>query len=202
MEVKKLNSGERQVGKDINEIDKTHVDRYMEVTKYTNEKKVLDLGCGCGYGSNLISLNAKSVDAIDNCREAIEYAKENWNNDNIKYINSDVIKINKNKKYDVVVALEIIEHIKDYILLLNKLASITKEKIIISVPHSTQPISVSKWHFKHFQIGELNNILEGLDFTIDYIQLRGRVGARYVYCVATKNKSNDIKKVKNKSKKK
>lgn len=44
-------------------------------SNYAKDKKVLDVGCGYGYGSYLLSQKAKSVVGVDLWKERIEGAK-------------------------------------------------------------------------------------------------------------------------------
>lgn len=107
-----LHSGERQVGAELSDIEPKHVERYKFAQKYCTDKDVLDAACGCGYGSNILSKEAKSVLGIDNSQETIDYARNFWVAENITFrqadINSDLTTLGK---FDVVVSLETVEHL-------------------------------------------------------------------------------------------
>jgi 2-polyprenyl-3-methyl-5-hydroxy-6-metoxy-1,4-benzoquinol methylase len=105
-------NGERQIGKKIEEIEEKHVERYRFAQKYCTNKNVLDAACGCGYGSNILSQNARSILAVDISNDAIDYAKNHWNRQNISFktcdLNSDISNLGK---FDVIVSFETIEHL-------------------------------------------------------------------------------------------
>ena len=156
---KRLNSGERQVAISLDKIEPTHIDRYKRAyTIVKNTDTVLDLGCGCGYGSVLLANKARKVIAIDDSKEAIDYANVYWKRKNINYLCGDVFDIKE--KYDVVVAFEIVEHIKDTDKLFDKFKEWTKEYLIFSVPHISIPVKRSKWHWEHFSEKEIRNYVK------------------------------------------
>lgn len=49
--------------------------KFLEIARITNDDNVLDIGCGTGYGSHIISRIAKTVLGIDNCKNLISTAK-------------------------------------------------------------------------------------------------------------------------------
>ena len=51
-----------------------HAASYRFAEKYCQGMRVLDLGCGSGYGAGAIAEHAKEVHAVDVSAEAIEFA--------------------------------------------------------------------------------------------------------------------------------
>ena len=119
--------------------------RYSKVFPYVVDKDVLELGCGTFLGPMLMSKYAKSITATDASKEIIE-----WNNEHYhkytkkKNINFEVMNIldtdKYSKKFDVIVALESIEHIPPYVasldIIIKRICSILKDNgtLIISTP--------------------------------------------------------------------
>lgn len=150
----KLMSGERQVQSDLNKIDKWHKWRYEQACQYVHPlNAVYDYGCGCGYGSWILSQVANSVVGIDDSAEAIQFASENWSNNNCIFLKDNVI-LNEYQSH-VSVAFEIIEHLKSWSLFIDKLKKNTNKYIIFSVPHKSVPLKRSSWHWHHFHEEEL-----------------------------------------------
>ncbi len=81
--------------------------------KKISELNVLDIGCGGGLVSEAIAEFGANITGIDADENAINVAKTHAkkSNLNITYIHGDAE--NMNDKYDVVIALEIIEHVSD-----------------------------------------------------------------------------------------
>ncbi len=76
---------------------------------------VLDIGCGGGLMSEPLARLGAEVTGIDalekNCITAKIHAEEN--NLDINYLNTTAENLNKNKKYDVILNLEVIEHVNN-----------------------------------------------------------------------------------------
>ena len=86
-----------------------HWKRYKWVAKKLRNKKVLDIACGTGYGSALLSLHNK-VMGVDISEEAIKEAKENFEIPNFKVGNAEKLEFD-NESFDAVVSFETIEHL-------------------------------------------------------------------------------------------
>ena len=172
---KTLNSGERQVSDNLNNIEKNHILRYKKACEYIkNEHIVMDLGCGCGYGSYMLSQIARFVISIDDSKEAIEYAKIHWKRNNIEYFCKNALHcrevMSKSIRPDIIVAFEIIEHIKDTDKLFELIGQLAKEKIIFSVPSKKIPVKRSKWHWRHFDKEEISVYLDNIGFSVEYFE--------------------------------
>ena len=55
-----------------------HIHRYKFALNYVKSKKILDIACGEGYGSNILSSEAEKVLGIDISSESINYAKNKY----------------------------------------------------------------------------------------------------------------------------
>lgn len=114
-----------------------HLARY-NLVKGERDSNVLDIGCGTGHGSNLLARHFKNIYGIDISSDAIEYAKKNWQRENITFIVGSGTKIQfDDNTFDITVAFEVFEHIKDWKKFLSELKRVTKRngKIYISTPN-------------------------------------------------------------------
>lgn len=93
-------------------IELEHIRRYASVRRFCYGK-VLDFACGTGYGSHMIATNdyIEHVIGVDNDPKAIVWAKDEFKRDKVTYVASTGDKIKQ--KFDTLVCLETIEHIKD-----------------------------------------------------------------------------------------
>lgn len=184
---KRLGSGERQVRPTLEGIERWHKWRYEEAKKYFDEKdSVVDLGSGCGYGTFILAQKATRVVGIDDSEEAIEYANKYYKLDNIEFISGDLF--NMKDLFDTTVAFEIIEHVKDIDKIFDLIRLITKKKIILSVPHVSIPVKVSKWHWRHFTEEDIGQQIERIGFNNEILKLVTFQRGLAVFCIAIKKK--------------
>ena len=99
----------------------------------TPEDIVLDLGCGTGYGTEILSKIAKRVIAVDIDKDQILWNVMNYKKDNIEFICHDMEDWNI-PKVDVAVAFETIEHTYHPKKVVDKLKESVKKYIVVSVP--------------------------------------------------------------------
>ena len=99
------------------------------------EVKVLDIGCGGGLLSEPISRLGAEVVGIDASEKNISVAKlhAKKSNLNIKYICTSPEKIQIKKKFDVILNMEIIEHVNDVNLFLKSCSELLKKDGIMFV---------------------------------------------------------------------
>lgn len=110
--MKKMKStGERLLTDSFDFDTIAHLHRYALATALTKEKVVLDIASGEGYGTNLISKQAKEVIGVDISKEAISHARNKYSSKNLSFLIGSTDKIPCSSNYfDVVVSFETIEH--------------------------------------------------------------------------------------------
>ena len=95
--------------------------------------KILDIGCGGGLISEpmtRLGADVTGVDASDkNINIAKAYAKKN--NLNINYLNDVPEKLDSKNKFDIILNLEVVEHVKDLDLYLESCLKLLKPKGIM-----------------------------------------------------------------------
>ena len=106
-------TGERFIpGQMYRDAEIEHFHRYTAVQNLVNGKIVLDAACGSGYGSKLLSDSAAKVYGLDLSYEAIEYAKDRYQNEKIEYLQGSVEALPfENASVDIVISFETIEHV-------------------------------------------------------------------------------------------
>lgn len=115
---------------------------------------VLDLGCGTAYMSNHYNKTAKNVVAVDVSEKILKLAKQNIKNKNIFLSSMDAQKLAfKKESFDLIVALDVMEHLENDTLSLEECNRALKKKgkIFISVPAFQFLYGKRDKNFGHFR---------------------------------------------------
>lgn len=140
-----------------------HVNRYQFASQFVRNKSVLDLACGTGYGSHIISSSgATRVVGLDISRETISYANKKYKTPNTRFQVADALKTGlPDKSMDIVVCLEFIEHITAQDRLIGEIKRVLKQGgiLIISTPNKLTYPKNNTFHKKELNINEFRRIL-------------------------------------------
>jgi glycosyltransferase involved in cell wall biosynthesis/ubiquinone/menaquinone biosynthesis C-methylase UbiE len=116
-----------------------HLKRYDFAKHFCANKVVLDAACGTGYGSHYLAEFAKEVIGIDISKEAITYAKEHYQRENIQFKAMDVHNLEFPDKYfDAVCSFETLEHLEEPVKFVSEVKRVLKDDgiFIISTPYT------------------------------------------------------------------
>ena len=97
--------------------------------------KILDIGCGGGLISEPLSRLGASVTGIDASYKNIEVAKvhSKKNGLKIRYLNTSPEKKQVNEKFDVILNLEVVEHVENLDLFLKSASDLLKKNGIMFI---------------------------------------------------------------------
>lgn len=134
-----------------------HLHRYAIVREYVNNKNVLDIASGEGYGSNLISEIASTVIGVDIDEESIKKASLKYKKNNLtfKVGRADLIPVNDNS-IDVVVSFETLEHHDKHQEMFLEIKRVLKSDGIVIMSTPDKLYYTDKRNFKNeFHVKEL-----------------------------------------------
>ena len=154
-------TGERVVPGQVNvDLWNEHVARYAFARRYSEDKRVLDAGCGTGYGSAELALSARAVTGIDVAADAVEFGQANYKNPGLSFLPASCTALPiANASFDLAVAFEVIEHLKNYRDLITECARVLSPQglFIVSSPNksyyaeSRQQIGPNPFHHHEFE---------------------------------------------------
>lgn len=144
-----------------------HIARYQFCQPFVSGKIVLDIACGTGYGSSMLSSSGASlVIGADLSINAVKYAQEHFQTDRVYWVVMDGRALGFGPDtFDVIVSLETIEHISDYRRFLRELARILRPGgvLLLSTPnktwHEASGLPPNPYHIYEFTPLELKEIL-------------------------------------------
>ena len=180
------------------EDDKTQTNNILhKLNKILNNIKPhelthLDVGCGNGAITKKISKHFKSTHGIDTSKEGISFANKN-NNNNIEFSCESIDDLLlKNKRFNFVSTIEVIEHVYDPFHFMNGLYNITENGgyVLISTPYhgyfknllisllnlndKHYTVSWPHGHIKFFSVKTLTELINRYNFSIESVNFSGR----------------------------
>lgn len=150
-------TGERFLPEISGQIAFEHLHRYYFAKNLIGGRRVLDVACGEGYGSWILSKSALDVVGVDIAPEAITHAREKYVGPNIKFVESSAAKLPfDDSAFDAVVSFETIEHHDLHREMLSEIKRVLKQDglLIISSPNK-QYYSIEPGYKNPFHVKEL-----------------------------------------------
>ncbi len=173
-------TGERLIPeKSSAKMNAEHLARYHFAGTFVAGKRVLDIACGVGYGSELLAqYGARHIDGVDISGEAVRYARSRQASERVAFTQSDMTRYESDEPYDVIVSFETLEHIPDYGDALKNLKGLLKKGglLIVSSPNRiiTSPKCASlhdqpknQFHTQEFTVDELSQCLSDAGFCVN-----------------------------------
>jgi 2-polyprenyl-3-methyl-5-hydroxy-6-metoxy-1,4-benzoquinol methylase len=178
----------------------SHIHRYVLAAELCRGLRVLDLGCGTGYGCEILAGSAAAVHGVDIDEGAIELARRERKAGALEFSVSDAVaclRVIAGEDVDAVVMYEALEHVPDPEAVLDEFERLAAAgvRLIVSVPNSRAFRERNPFHVTDFGYAEARRALRrfGHDATMLYQVLaegslilgdgarpddfRGRVGA-------------------------
>lgn len=149
------------------------------VSRYLEGNSVLDAGCGTGHMTLKLLREGRTVTAIDCSEELTKFTQALIRKDSFKaeVYTLDLLNVNQlgKNKYENVVCLDVLEHIDNDELALQKLTSTLKEggNLIISVPacsflYGTRDKDIG--HYRRYNKKTLINLINRAGLEIEEIR--------------------------------
>jgi ubiquinone/menaquinone biosynthesis C-methylase UbiE len=157
-----------------------HLHRYAYASTLVKKKRVLDLACGEGYGSNLLGLAASSVVGIDIDANVISHASEKYRRENLRFLTASItaVPIQKDHCFDVIVCFEAIEHLDNQHALLTEAKRLLDPEGLLIVSTPNKPIyreesqDLNPFHVKELHFAEFEELLAGYFRNVKFLGQR------------------------------
>jgi SAM-dependent methyltransferase len=148
-----------------------HLARYAFAARLAHGKRVLDAGCGAGYGSAELAGQAFSVTGADVAAEAVDFARANYPLPNLAFEQASCDRLpHRDGCFDLVVAFEVIEHLERWSEFLQEARRLLAPggQLIVSTPNKlyyTESRGVqgaNPFHVHEFDFDEFRGALEAI----------------------------------------
>jgi len=147
----------------------SHQERYAFMASLISDSDiVLDVGCGEGFGTKILSEKAMKVFGVDYHPQVVEYAKKMYTDDSGKLVfkEGDCYRLDfEDGFFDMICAFDLIEHLTDEDLFLEKLHRLLRKggKLVLSTPnkliHLIQLGNIYEFHHKEYFHNEFTNLI-------------------------------------------
>lgn len=180
-------TGERLTTNVYNDSTVAHLHRYGYALEYVKDKVVLDIACGEGYGTDILSGKASFVYGADISDEAIRHAQSKYNKQNIKFLKGYAHEIPlEDESVDVVVSFETIEHHDKHHEMISECKRVLKKDgiLIISSPdkyyYSDSRNYKNTFHVKELYQQEFYELIKAC-FTNLFLLKQGNTCGNLIY---------------------
>jgi len=139
----------------------------LDETSKTKVRSVADIGCGVGNKTAVMADYYKNADVTgyDFAQEGITAAKKYHKRKNLHFANEDITAPKQEKKFDLITAFDVLEHIEDWKGLTKKLIKNNNRYMLISSPVGRmRPYEVHIGHVRNFKIREIEDFMESQEY--------------------------------------
>jgi len=168
-------SGERVCPQIPDENFKNHLRVYEFAGQFANGRRVLDIGCGTGYGSaHLLECGASAAQGIDLAEEAIAYARRRFGKTGAQFDVMDAQRLGfSDKSFDMVFSSENLEHLPNPQACVKEVRRILTDKgiFVLGTPNCEMNVDErgllnNPFHVKEFSFEELEAMLHPMFGTV------------------------------------
>lgn len=154
-----------------------HMQRYEFASGLLSGSRVLDMACGCGYGTALLAEQNpdKTVIGVDIDPDAIAYAQQHYRLSNLSYVCANAETFAGEQRFDTIVSLETIEHLPSPARLVENYSRLLASggQVIASVP-ITPTLDGNPHHLHDFSKGSFARLFrsQGLRAVKEFEQIQ------------------------------
>lgn len=161
-------TGERVIPGEVDvDLLNEHLARYAFAARLSRGKRVLDAGCGVGYGSARLATQARRVIGLELAPDAVAMAHDRYVLPNLEFLQGDCRTLPfQDGSFDLIIAFEVIEHLLEWDRLLSESRRVLAAwgALVVSTPnrlyYTEQRPTPNPFHLHEFDHAEFRSALE------------------------------------------
>jgi SAM-dependent methyltransferase len=159
-----------------------HVATYEFALPYTAGRRVLDLGCGTGYGAARVAETAVDIVGVDVCEETLAHAKARHTGANLTFapLSEGAPLPFEAGAFDVVLSFQVIEHVDDPHAQLREIHRVLAPggTLLLATPNRTARLwpfqrPWNRWHPTEYDKAGLTTLLNAHFPGVEVLDLSG-----------------------------
>ncbi len=158
---------------------------YEFAVAYIQGKKVLDVGCGNGYGTALMAKSAKEIIGLDYDAETVEQNKKTYSSlSNISFKQAFIPPVPfEAASFDVITAFQFIEHIEPRKEFLKECLRVLRPGgvLLVTTPNAIKSLARNPFHVHEYTFSEMDSELKSLSANFELQGLNGNDSVNQYY---------------------
>jgi len=154
--------------------------RHLAAYRYTDDRargrRVLDAGCGEGFGTQTMADVAAEVLGVDYSPVAIGECQRLWKKPNLRFRQVDLVKPEGfSETFDLVLNFQVLEHIDDPMPFLRGLHERLGPQgtLVLTTPNRLRTISENPYHVREYTAPELKDLLSKVFGNVELLGMHG-----------------------------
>lgn len=163
-------------GRDFDYDEARHLAAYAYAASLASGKRVLDAGCGEGFGTQTLAETAAEVVGVDYSSDAIAFCRRRWEKPNLRFESTDLTRVSGDgEKFDLVLNFQVLEHIDDELPFLKGLRARVASggTLMLTTPNRLRTFSENPYHVREYTVAELEALLRKV---FDDVRIMGMHG--------------------------
>lgn len=162
-----------------------HIITYDYAREFVQDMRVLDFGCGSGYGTARLAEHCRHIIGVDVASDAIAHARRNYQRHNLEYATIAPAEEQPlpfpDQSFDVVLSFQVIEHVTDEAKYLSEAWRVLRPggRFVVATPDRGSRLLPgqkpwNRWHLREYSDSAFKDLLATRFSSVSIKKMGGR----------------------------